>query len=291
MKYENKNDNLRKLQLVELDGLKYLDKICKENNIEYYLAFGTLLGAVRHKGFIPWDDDIDIAMTGENYLKLLEVMKKNENKKYFFQTLETEKNYYLMWSKLRINNTLFAKEEQLANKINHGIFVDVFPLFEYPDKKDYKRITRKIKMIKLMIENNMTYNYQKKHYGKIGNILSKIIGIIPQKIRNNYVEKDKKKTPIEELKSLDLKVKKPALIFAYVYGILGTLILGTGMCFAMDVFALGSSVWIALGVVIGIMGIIMVSTNYPIFQHVLNKRKAKYSSEILAISNEILNHK
>ncbi len=193
MKYENKNDNLRKLQLVELDGLKYLDKICKENNIEYYLAFGTLLGAVRHKGFIPWDDDIDIAMTGENYLKLLEVMKKNENKKYFFQTLETEKNYYLMWSKLRINNTLFAKEEQLANKINHGIFVDVFPLFEYPDKKDYKRITRKIKMIKLMIENNMTYNYQKKHYGKIGNILSKIIGIIPQKIRNNYAIKNIKK--------------------------------------------------------------------------------------------------
>ena len=115
--------------------------------------------------------------------------------------------------------------------------------------------------------------------------------VLVEKIRDSYVAKEHKKTPVEELKALDRKVKNPGIVFAYIYGVLGSLILGTGMCFAMDVFVLNSKLWLTIGVVIGIIGIIMVSTTYPIFLRIMNNRKAKYSSEILSKSDEILNNK
>lgn len=109
---------------------------------------------------------------------------------------------------------------------------------------------------------------------------------IVEKIRKNYT-KSNEKSKLEELKSLDRHVKNPAKIFAYIYGGLGSLILGFGMCLAMEViFDL-----MPLGIVIGVVGIIMVSTAYPIYQGMLAKRKAKYSDVIIAKSNELLNNK
>lgn len=106
-----------------------------------------------------------------------------------------------------------------------------------------------------------------------------------EKIRNNYTRDTKQKTKFEELKELDSKVKKPARIFAYVFGIIGTLILGTGMCLAMKV--IGDLM--ALGIVVGVLGIIMISINYPIYKAILKRRKAKYSAEIVERSDELLN--
>ena len=94
MKYVDKNKNLKQLQKVELELLKDFDEMCKENHVQYFLAYGSLLGAIRHKGFIPWDDDVDVHMFGKDYLKLTEALKDNKNEKYFFQSLETEKNYF-----------------------------------------------------------------------------------------------------------------------------------------------------------------------------------------------------
>lgn len=106
-----------------------------------------------------------------------------------------------------------------------------------------------------------------------------------EKIRDNYSQKPKELSKFEEIKLLDKKVKKPALVFAYVFGIIGTLVLGLGMCFAMKV--LGDL--FILGIVVGCVGILMVSINYPIYKAILNKRKAKYSEVILEKSNELLN--
>ena len=191
MKYVDKNKNLKKLQEHELEILKYFDKLCRDNNLEYYLAYGTLLGAIRHDGFIPWDDDIDLHMKGKDYLKLIELLKENKNKKYFFQSLETEKNYYLLWNKVRMNNTIFIEKGWENNEIHQGISLDIFPLIDYPENdKDKKKIDRIFKISKLLIDNNMKENKNYKSYGTSGKILSKVFKLIPQKIRNKIVIKN-----------------------------------------------------------------------------------------------------
>ena len=105
---------------------------------------------------------------------------------------------------------------------------------------------------------------------------------IVNKIKDSYCEKQI--TKLDELKSLDKKVKRPAKIFAYIFGVAGTLILGAGMCFAMKV--IGDIM--ALGIVIGLIGILITAINYPIYKQMLKKRKRKYSSQIIQLSEEIV---
>ena len=106
-----------------------------------------------------------------------------------------------------------------------------------------------------------------------------------EKIRASYAEKEI--TKLDELKELDRKVKRPAQIFAYVYGSLSSLVLGTGMCLAMKI--IGSSM--ALGIVIGVAGIALMLTTYPIFKTMLKKRKNKYAKQIFELSDSLLNKK
>lgn len=96
-----------------------------------------------------------------------------------------------------------------------------------------------------------------------------------------------KPTKLDELKALDKKVKRPARVTSYILGIVGALILGVGMCCAMDIF--GKS-FFALGIVVGIIGIAIVSINYFVYKKILNYRKDKYSQEIITKSNELLNY-
>ena len=110
--------------------------------------------------------------------------------------------------------------------------------------------------------------------------------IIVEKIRNNYITKTKEQTKLDELKELDKKVKTPVRVFAYTYGTIGSLILGTGMCLAMKV--IGNLM--AFGIVVGLLGIVMVSTTYEIYKRLLAKRKEKYANTILAKSDELLNN-
>ena len=106
---------------------------------------------------------------------------------------------------------------------------------------------------------------------------------IIEKIRASYTRKER--TKLDELKALDKQVKRPAQIFAYTYGTIGALVLGTGMCLAMKV--LGSAM--ALGIIIGLLGIAMSLTTYPLFKKFLKSRKDKYCEKIFALSDEILN--
>ena len=105
---------------------------------------------------------------------------------------------------------------------------------------------------------------------------------IVNKIKNSYCEKQI--TKFDELTSLDKKVKRPAKVFAYIFGVIGSLVLGTGMCFAMKV--LGDIM--AVGIVVGVVGIIMTAINYPIYKQILKKRKRKYGAKILELSEEII---
>lgn len=112
----------------EQDILDVIDTICKKNGLRYSLAYGTLLGAVRHSGFIPWDDDIDIMMPREDYNILLDVWNKEAPKNYILQNYYTDSDFTQNFSKIRKNNTTFLQSESEREKNYHkGIFVDVFP--------------------------------------------------------------------------------------------------------------------------------------------------------------------
>ena len=111
---------------------------------------------------------------------------------------------------------------------------------------------------------------------------------IIKEIKESYEEKSK--TKYDELIALNQKVGLPAYIFAYTFGVIASLILGVGMCLAMQVIGAGVPMMV-LGIVIGVIGIIMVCVNYPIFRKILASRKKKYAPQILAISEELLNNK
>lgn len=121
---------LRKQQLRMLEILLYIDKVCKDNNINYWLSSGTLLGAVRHGGFIPWDDDLDIEMMREDYDRFQKVFSNNED--YVLQTYKSDKNYLLPFAKVR---DLHSELDELGNNVSFkykGCFVDIFILERSP---------------------------------------------------------------------------------------------------------------------------------------------------------------
>jgi len=110
---------------------------------------------------------------------------------------------------------------------------------------------------------------------------------IIERIKANYMQKET--TQFDELKELDKKVKLPARIFAYVFGTVSSLILGTGMCLAMKVIGASLSGAMPLGICIGLIGILLVSLNYPLYKSILGARKNKYSKRIIELSNSLLN--
>ena len=118
---------LRILQLKMLDILEIVTRIADQNNITYWLSGGTLLGAARHQGFIPWDDDIDIELMYPDYLKLLEVLKKNLPADLYLQT-PIDKGYRLIFSKVRDRYSTVVEEDDEDNRYSEkGIFIDIFP--------------------------------------------------------------------------------------------------------------------------------------------------------------------
>lgn len=125
--------DLKALQSKELLILKEVKRICEKHNIDYFLCFGTLLGAVRHKGFIPWDDDIDIAMTYNNLIKFRAVCKNELGNDFFLQNEITEPNAGLTFDKVRMNNTTLIAKNMARRDMHHGIDIDIYPLFNVPD--------------------------------------------------------------------------------------------------------------------------------------------------------------
>lgn len=120
-------ETLTQLHNVELDILDEIVRICSIHNLRYYLAGGTLLGAVRHKGFIPWDDDLDIAMPRPDYDKFCSIATKELKHGYYLSSVDTEKRYWLPFAKVRKCNTLLIEATTPWLK-DTGIWVDVFPL-------------------------------------------------------------------------------------------------------------------------------------------------------------------
>lgn len=126
-------EELRKLQLIELELLIEFDRICRKNQIRYTLTGGTLLGAVRHGGFIPWDDDADVSMLRTEYEKFREACLTDLGDGFYFQDMRNTRGYRWGYGKLRKKNTLFLREYQEHMPYEQGVFIDIFPRDGVPD--------------------------------------------------------------------------------------------------------------------------------------------------------------
>lgn len=127
-----KTITVRDVQEKILKTMKYIDKLCRENGIVYYIMGGTALGAVRHGGFIPWDDDLDIFMTPDQYVLFKRAFEKEKSQKFIIQEWQTVPEH-LEYAKVRMNGTTFIEENFKARKdMHHGIYVDIMILHKVP---------------------------------------------------------------------------------------------------------------------------------------------------------------
>lgn len=142
---QEKFDHVKEIQL---EILLEFDRICKENNIHYNIYYGTMLGAIRHQAFIPWDDDIDLAMTRENYDKFLDIYEETLAKDYFVQTYESDPDYPRQFIRIRKNGTKYLQRYYENFDIHHGVFIDVFPFDHvYKDQANEKYRYRYLKVL------------------------------------------------------------------------------------------------------------------------------------------------
>lgn len=174
-------EEIAKLKLVEMEIMDELDRVCKKNGIEYYMVGGTLLGSVRHGGFIPWDDDIDVVMYRSDLKKLEELYYAGEfDNKYFLQTENTDKYYPLMTAKLRKNDTVFLEDCIDENAKSHcGIFVDIFPIDDISNVNNPKvqKNAKKLTLLTTIICENCGYKYGISSKTKLLTNAFKVFGI------------------------------------------------------------------------------------------------------------------
>lgn len=139
--------DMKKLWAVELDLMAEFDRVCRKHGLTYFVDGGTLLGTVRHNGFIPWDDDVDLVMLREEYEKLVKVADKEFQHPYFFQTTESDPGLIMGGSRLRNSDTtLISDFENKRPYENKGVFIDLYVLDSVPeDEKKLQSIRRTLK--------------------------------------------------------------------------------------------------------------------------------------------------
>ena len=177
--------NIREIQLYKLSLMKRISKICESKGLPYHLYGGTLLGAVRHQGFIPWDDDIDIALLWDDYKNLLDILQEELEDQYFVQNLWTEKNFPCLWTQLRVNNTTSMPIDSKKLDIHWGICIDIFPLISMSDDEiKYKKQLRAFQLAKSFLATDLMRAKGEKAHG-----LQKIINVLPNRIRHKIVDR------------------------------------------------------------------------------------------------------
>ncbi len=193
---------MKEIWAVEIDLLSMLDKICEKYNLRYAAAYGTLLGTIRHNGFIPWDDDIDVVMPRDDYEKLIKISQKEFSFPYFLECYETDNRYISGFAKLKNSNTTAIENPKSGR--NQGMFIDIFPLDHViDDKKKLKSQGKKIKFWNFLLfliwfstEENQAMSSFPKHKQLIGTFLKSlfhIFNITPHSKIVKYCMKRQKK--------------------------------------------------------------------------------------------------
>ncbi|MED9970153.1 MAG: LicD family protein [Ruminococcus sp.] len=168
---------------LQVEMLAYIDSVCRENNINYCVGFGTLIGAIRHKGFIPWDDDIDIWLLREDYEKLCSILKQKTE--YVFLSDETDPDYYFAFSRIYDNRTE-KRMMRLPQIKNLGIQIDIFPMDNMPDENVKEYVDNLIELEK------------------------KMFAVIPFRCKYSFHNKD---TFVRSLKRIAKRILNPGLSF------------------------------------------------------------------------------
>ena len=128
------DEELRQLRQIQLDIYKEIRSICQRHSIPHVAIGGSALGALRHNGYIPWDDDLDVAMLREDYVSFLRYAQQELSPRYFIQNFDTDPHYGNYFTKIRCNGTLFVQNIDKKDQSHHGIFVDIFPIDRLTDQ-------------------------------------------------------------------------------------------------------------------------------------------------------------
>lgn len=190
--------DLNRLHNVQMEIALEIKRICELYNIRYFLAFGTLLGAVRGDGFIPWDDDMDIGILREDYPLFLEMFKKHGNHEMFYlETWNEEAGYPFSFAKVKKNGTEYVGHAIRNADIHKGIFVDVFPYDRVPDdRNERKHIVTKVSIYQKLLKFKLKYlpiNPKSKKQHLVAYIVRIFGFLIP------------KKTIMKRIESLEMK--------------------------------------------------------------------------------------
>ncbi len=144
----------KRLWQIEIELLQDLLEVCQRNNLRIWVEGGTLLGAVRHKGYIPWDDDIDTIMPREDYNKLVKIADKEFKHPHFLQTAYSDTHYFRGHAQLRNSNTTGALPGEIFRDFNQGIFIDIFPLDDTPkSERDFCKLVKKVNIMRNTLAN------------------------------------------------------------------------------------------------------------------------------------------
>lgn len=136
LEFEKKDYGFGEQQALLLEMVKVIDDICRRHHIEYSLNGGSAIGAVRHQGFIPWDDDIDVQMRRDEFERFKQAaVKELQGTKFFYQDLETDEGYLLPFAKIRNSETTMIDVLNKDFKMNHGLYVDIFPIDAAPNSR------------------------------------------------------------------------------------------------------------------------------------------------------------
>lgn len=188
---ELNQDEIRRVQLLQLDMIKKVHRICQENNLRYIMLGGTLLGAVRHRGFIPWDDDLDIGLPRPDYDRLLELLEKKPVEGCFLQTFRTDAHYVQPYAKLRLDHTRFVERFWEGIDMHQGVFIDIFPLdkVKTPGGRGTELRRLMAKEITFAIWRKEKCNLRRRGIKRLEVIPSTLIALLPKRLLVRAQEK------------------------------------------------------------------------------------------------------
>ena len=166
---------LKKLQQVETEMIVAFDAFCEQHQINYTLAYGSLIGAVRHHGPIPWDDDVDIIMTRADYDRFIELWRTNPMPGYYLQEIGKHAISNINHAKLRKDGTVLSSKAEFDEDKHNGIWIDLFPM----DKLPKNRIKRAVMLFWARVRIVYTRNYVANGMGKAAYVLSKCMLSVP----------------------------------------------------------------------------------------------------------------